>query len=204
MRKPISKTILAAAVLCAGLSAAQLPIVVISVDENGHGTLAFQSQGSTLTSNGVMKADPGPGGRSSALTYSLLGPPSLVAGDLVLSEPGGDALSDIIRFNPLNTDTQYPASLVFYSDNLDGSDSLANTGFPASLYTNVVRATEVGVEGSNGFTYTPTDGQPGFVAGFNVTYDITSDAVPEPASASLVVLAGALLLAGRRWMKRAV
>jgi hypothetical protein len=37
-----------------------------------------------------------------------------------------------------------------------------------------------------------------------VTYDITSDTstVPEPASISLIALAGGALLAGKRWIKR--
>ena len=87
---------------------------------------------------------------------------------------------------------------------LDGADALADTGFPIALYTNVVRASEVGPEGNNGFTYAPTAGQPGFVSGFNVTYNVISDSVPEPASATLMLVGGGLLLAGRRrWMKRA-
>jgi hypothetical protein len=42
-------------------------------------------------------------------------------------------------------------------------------------------------EGANGFTYTPTAGQPGFVAGaaVPVTYLIRSD-IPEPATVTLL------------------
>jgi hypothetical protein len=47
---------------------------------------------------------------------------------------------------------------------------------------------ELGPEGDNGFVYTPTANQPGFVLGFSVTYDIISDApVPEPTTALLVL-----------------
>lgn len=53
----------------------------------------------------LLAFDPGPGGLASALTYSGLGnPPSLVAGDVLVFEPGiGNTLSDVIRFNPANT-----------------------------------------------------------------------------------------------------
>src|SRR4029079_9543074 len=94
-------------------------------------------------------------------TYGMLNPPSMVAGDLILLEPLGGILSDVIRFNP----QQHGGSLVFYSDNTDGADALADTGFPTAFYTNNITFTEVGPEGANGFTYTPIAGQPGFVAG---------------------------------------
>jgi len=190
--------------LAASASAAAITPVLITIDENGNGTIQF----STAPANplpGVMQADPGPGGLASALTYNLQGPPGLIAGDVFMSEPGVDALSDIIRFNPAGTgNTDYAASLVFYSDNGDGVDALADTGFPTSLYTNRVTIPEVGPEGANGAVYTPNSDQPGYVPGFLVTYAITSDSeVPEPASISLIALAGGVLLAGKRWMKRA-
>ena len=194
-------TALLALFLVATAGAATLATPLITVDENGNGTIRSTSL------PGVLTADPGPGGLASALTYNLLGPPSLIAGDVLLQELiGADLiLSDIIRFNPAGTGSpSYPASLVFYSDIGDGADTLADTGFPTAHYTNIVTPVEVGPEGANGIIYTPTENQPGFVPGFAVTYSITSDsAAPEPASMSLVALAGGLLLAGRRWMKRA-
>ena len=204
MRKFVSTTLVALA-LVGSAYAATLANPLITVDENGNGSLLFPG-GVSIPAPGVLKADPGPGGSSSALTYNLLGPPSLVAGDVFLSEPGGDSLSDMIRFNPAGTGTPaYPASLVFYSDTRGGVDALGDTGFPASFYENRITKVEVGSEGSNGFIYTPTADQPGFIAGFAVSYNIISDSspVPEPASMSLVILAGGLLLAGKGWMKRA-
>jgi len=62
--------------------------------------------------------------------------------------------------------------LVFYSDRSDGSDSLADIGFPTAFYTNTLTVNEVGPEGNNGFTYTPAAGQPGFVTFNTVTYVI--------------------------------
>ncbi len=174
----------------------------ITVDENGNG-LFSNSNGFFSPLPASLVADPGPGGLPVALTYGLLSPPGLVAGDLILVEPGsanGD-LSDIIRFNP----QQNGGSLVFYSDITDGVDSLADVGFPNGLYTNNLSALEVGPEiGPNGFTYTPTAGQPGFVAGAGgpVTYVIQSDlAVPEPSSFVLGSI-GAFALLGFKLIRR--
>ncbi len=175
----------------------------ITVNEFGVGTLLFPG-GVPIAAPGVFLPDPGPGGLPAALTYNLLGPPALVAGDLLIQELIGatQILSDVIRFNPANTAPGYPASLVFYSDNGEGVDALADTGLPTAFYTNTFSILEVGTEGDNGVTYTPTENQPGFVPGFSVTYRIISDsAVPEPSSASLVVLASGLALAARRWLK---
>jgi hypothetical protein len=164
-------------------NASPVPSVLICVDENGNGSITFVGSPDVTTLPGVLAPDPGPGGLASALTYDLLGPPSLVAGDLQIFDADG-TLSDIIRFNPAGTgNPDYPASLVFYSD--PGDSDLADTGFPARLYDNLVTVTETGPEdGPNGYMYTPTENQPGFVAGFAVTYKIIS-AVPEPGSLAL-------------------
>jgi hypothetical protein len=148
-------------------------------------------------------ADPGPGGLPNALTYGLLNPPGLVAGDLLLLEPGPlGVISDLIRFNP----QQNGGSLVFYSDTGDGTPSpLADTGFPTSLYTNNLSRLEAGPElGPSGFVYTPTAGQPGFVAGAGgpVTYVINSDVLPEPTSLTLTALGAVTCLGFTRLRSR--
>lgn len=169
--------------------------VTISVDEHGNSLFDSPILG-TATSPGVLAADPGPGGLAAALTYNLLGPPSLVLGDVLLIEPGSGNISDVLRFNPANSATGYPASLVFYSDNSDGIDALADTGLPTNFYTNLVRIPEVGPEGLNGAIYTPTANQPGFIDGYAVTYRFVSDgAIPEPGSLVLMGIGGAGLLA---------
>ena len=170
----------------------------VTVDENGNGALNFTTGGgcgadSIVSTSGVLAPDPGPGGLSSVLTYNLLGPPSLVAGDVLLTDSScGGCPLDLIRFNPAGTGgPTYPASLLFYSDNVDGVDSLGDTPSPpSSFYGNVVSIPEIGSETNNGAIYTPTAGQPGFVAGFAVTYDFISDgsgaSLPEPGTLMLL------------------
>lgn len=177
--------------------------ITITVDENCHGN----STGFIVAALPCgFFADPGPGGLLGAMTYGL---PTIgsgfVPGDLIILEPT-EGISDIIRFNPLSP-FQPPfnlSSLVFYSDNQDGAEDGADIGFPLSAYTNQVILIESGPEGgSNGVTYTPLPGQPGFNPDFpSVTYQIISDAAPEPASMGLVLAGAGLVLAGKYRARR--
>jgi hypothetical protein len=175
--------------IAGGLMAQAPPSTLVTLNENGPGSLMIDGAPPTALPC-ALAPDPGPGGLASAFTCDLLGASGLVAGDLLLFE--GNVMSDILRFNSTAT-----GSVVFYSDISDGADALADTGFPLALYTNTVSAFEIGPEGANGFVYTPTANQPGFVPGFSVTYDITSDAAPEPATASLILIAGIALFGAR-------
>jgi hypothetical protein len=160
--------------------------VSISVDENGHGTFT-NTNGFSATLTGYLAADPGPGGLNSVLTYGLLQPPELVAGDVLMQDPNGFVL-DVVRFNSSN------GTLVFYSDNIDGFDALGDTvSPPTAFYANTITIPEVGTEQNNGAIYTPTAGQPGFVAGASgpVTYTLISDGAgpaptPEPSTLALL------------------
>jgi len=175
----------------------------ITLDENGDGTFT-NSAGFFSNLPFALQPDPGPGGLASALTYGLLNPPGLTAGDLVILEPGLGVISDILRFNPNETIAGTTGAVVAYSDNSDGPDSLADKGFPTALYANVFTVIEVGPEGNNGFSYTPIVGQPGFVAGAAgpVTYRFLSDTVPEPSTAALLLSGVALIGIGRYWPRR--
>ena len=159
---------------------------LISVNETGSGSLGFPgSPAFNLT--GVLAPDPGPGGRSSALTYNLLGPPGLVAGDVFMNEPG-ESTSDLIRFNPSGTggNQSYAASLVFYS--LAGEGAPADTGLPSLFYENRAFVLE---NPSGVATYTPTSSQPGFVPGFEVSYVFTSAiSAPDSGAAALFLSLG--------------
>jgi len=167
-------------------------VITVTVDEVGNGTIVGSLGLQPLPS--AFQADPGPGGLVSALTYSLLNPPGLIAGDVFLLEGLGGPISDVIRFNPQQTCPDGSVGcLVFYSDNLDGVDALADTGFPTANYLNTITLVEL----AGGTIYTPTVGQPGFVAGAGVpvTYVLISDGeVPEPAS--IILLTTAFLGAG--------
>src|SRR5439155_26985516 len=114
-----------------------LAATFVSVDENGHGTLEF-GDGAVIPLPATVQPDPGPGGLGAVLTYNLLGPPSLVAGDVELFDAAEGLVLDVLRFNPAGTGGDgYPASLLFYSDNLDGFDALADTvGPPTAFYAN--------------------------------------------------------------------
>lgn len=167
--------------------------IVISVDENGKGTINGFLGVQTLPS--ALQDDPAPGGLLNVLTYDLLNPPSLVAGDVLLQDGVGGPVLDVVRFNLSGLSPAVgTGSLVFYSDNIDGFDALADTsGPPSTLYSNSITILEVGSEANNGAIYIPSAGQPGFVAGASapVEYIFTSDgvfSVPEPGTWGLMLL----------------
>lgn len=152
-------------VLCFALSA--LGQSTISIDETGNGTI----DGTALSYH--IGADPGPGGLPNALIYTL--PFAGVAGQVELIEtdkmpaiPG-----DVIRFNGDGT-------VIFYSSGSPGSIALGDEPRPPAPMPNTVIVPETGSAGSDGATYTPTAGQPGYDPSARPTYHFTSDSPGTP------------------------
>jgi hypothetical protein len=155
---------------------------LITVDEFGVGTI--QGPGGTHSLVSHIGQDTGPGGLNNVLIYDL--PFHTVPGDVLLTD--GGVFLDVLRFNP-------DATLVFYSDNLDGFDAPADTpGPPTAFYQKFISIPEVGTEDNNGAFYTPGPGDPGFhEERIPVVYHFISDGnnvAPEPCSLSLLGLGG--------------
>lgn len=151
----------------------------VTADEFGHGTVT-STTGFSGTLASALAPDPGPGGQPSVLTYSFSLPGALTGGDLLIFDSVGGIFSDVVRFNAA------AGTMLFYSNPLDGYDSLADIASPpGSFYANNLTLYEV-----NGVvTYTPLAGQPGFVGGLDgpLTYSLISDSpVPEPSSLALL------------------
>jgi hypothetical protein len=180
-------------------SFAQVPpnfFVDLFFDENCRGNFT-NSAGANFALTCSLQNDPGPGGLNNVPFFAISNPPGLIAGDLLILEPGTTTLSDLLRFNP----TLQGGGIFVYSEfELGEARELADVGLPNALSTNVFTVSEVGPEGNNGVVYVPLPGQPGNVSGVPqtlVTYHFFSD-IPEPGTIVLMAAGTALLLWRRR------
>ena len=161
--------------LLLALASPAMAATVVTVNENGVGTVAVDGGASTPLPFGI-GLDPG-GSGISTLFYTLPFTPS--SGDLFILEGDTGNPSDVVRFNTNR--------LYFFSDNghntgsnppEPGDPDLADNGLPAPF--NPVFLLEGADEGNNGVVFSPTSTQPGFCAtcGTGVTYNIISDQTP--------------------------
>jgi hypothetical protein len=147
-----------------------------------------------MTLKGTLMADPSGGvGGEPVLVYKL--PEPVIAGDVIINEPGTSGWSDVLRFTDKSGILSGVTSgtwMIFYSDVEKGEPHplLADTGFPTNVGTgNKITITEMGINGkpysefNNGFDYTPGAPYPA-----NNEYHGISDAVPEFSTWGMVVL----------------
>jgi hypothetical protein len=161
-----------------------------TIDEFGGPTTSFPS---------FIGLDPSGGVAGPVLIYTL--PFAVVAGDVILSEPGQPPRpdSDIIRFwNPTGVNQ---SELIFYSDvsTTDPADAPADVGLPTQFQSLTIRINEVGPEGNNGAVYLASPGMPGSTSA-PVQYNIISD-VPEPGILTLLFSGVGLLFGIRRFRR---
>jgi hypothetical protein len=156
---------------------------VFTFDENGNGFI----NGSPVVS--------GPGTDFSGHPALLFDFPSgvrVTSGDVEIREPGSTDRTDGLRFE----NTQVGSVMAFYSNNDDGTDSVADVGLPGNFMPAAL-ALETTPEGANSFVYIPISTN---------DYLGTSDgpsSVPEidpgmMAGALTVLTGGVLALRGRR------
>jgi PEP-CTERM motif-containing protein len=143
----------------------------------------------------ALASDPGPGGRTTVEFTFNSTIPSVVAGDVKVTEFGSATVGDVIRFENINN-----VAVAFIYSNDVGLP--ADVGLPSAFQTNTLTI----AENSAGFAgpFTPTSGQPGFcgTCGTAPTYALTSLDVPEPGT--LLLLGSGLFAANvvRRWRKK--
>jgi hypothetical protein len=169
---------------CIGMLAASATSVfafgpVLTIDESGN---AYLTASEPFAFTNALE----PISAMSTLQYTL--PFAGVAGDVLVQEQGGSAISDILRF-----DGNF--HVYFFSDYAAGSTEPADVGLPSVFMTPNVTVTEYGTEDvSVDAWYTPIAGQPGYKpAAPGMQYHIISD-VPEPGTMLLGGLGGGLLL----------
>ncbi|MBA3543613.1 MAG: VPDSG-CTERM sorting domain-containing protein [Chthoniobacterales bacterium] len=189
----ISTALLAAAALAlSGHTLQAVPLIpTFSFHENGNGQLELPLLfgGGVIPLPGTLMSDPGPGGLTSALTFTAHPRVAFPAGDVLLDASGH--VSDILRFNPATSSLSGLTQLIFFYSN-DHGGLLADTGLPSAMYENTVTIQE---SQSGPTIYTPTMGQPGFSTDSPLGDSFHIFSTPDTGSTLLMFGAGVGFLA---------
>lgn len=172
---------------------------VYNFDEFGHGniTLNGADQG---TFGATLSPDTTLGGLANwnVLTYTL--PFAGFQGDVLVRDPAidGSPIMDVLRF-----DGNF--HLIVYSDSLNGIVDPADTpGPPNPFYSNLLFTDKQHPSVILGFAdFTPAYGEPGSDAGLSLPsyHFLDPGVVPEPGTASLILMALGVLGVARRRAK---
>ncbi len=169
---------------------AQPIIPTFSFHENGQGQLELPN-GFIVPFLGMLTADPGPGGLSSALAFTAhpqVNP--LVVGDVVLLDASGH-VSDILRFDSATSSASGLTQLIFFYSN-DNGGLLADTGLPSLMLSNTVTIQE---NPSGPTIYTPAAGQPGLSSDTPLGDSFRIFSTPDTGSTLLMLSAAVFGLA---------
>jgi hypothetical protein len=173
-----------------------------SFHENGNGQLELPLVfgGGVIPLPGALMSDPGPGGLTSALAFTVH--PQVAPfpeGDVVLMDASGH-VSDILRFDLETSPGPGSPQLIFFYSN-DHGGLLADTGLPSSMFSNTVIIQE---NPSGPTIYTPGPGQPGFSTDSPLGDSFRIFSTPDTGSTLLMLGAAIAGLVFLRWKMLAV
>jgi hypothetical protein len=151
---------------------------VAHFDENGNGTVSVDG-GPDMPFLGTLQPDPL---NNNTLVPTFTLPEAVLAGDVLITDVGTGAQSDLLRF-PEDPNSPGIAFVMMYYSTVpsSGPPSLSDVGIPSTFQTSFTTIDESLGGGQDGFEYD---------AGGNVFIGISNAAVPEPSSWTLLAIGG--------------
>jgi hypothetical protein len=171
---PVLASSIIAVLVVSRPATAQCVISSLTIGESSASAYSAACNTTTALQQTIAR-DPGPGGLSNVLAYSIFDS-SMVGGDVLLVDTGTNTISDVLRFDP---GSLLGPLLYFYSLAGPGLSAAADIGLPTAFNTNQITIQE-------GTIYVPTAGEPGLPGSGTVSYNFQSD-TPEPSIVGLIV-----------------